>query len=117
MFSDKTGTLTCNIMKFKKFSTNNSSFEVTEKDAADAVIQPDDDQLRNLDFHPLSTLTNIISDKYHAEHADVDAALMCLAICHNVVINKKTGAFNSSSPDEIALLEGVKAQGYQYIGM
>jgi len=31
VFSDKTGTLTCNIMEFKKFSTEFSSFEVTSK--------------------------------------------------------------------------------------
>ena len=30
VFSDKTGTLTCNIMEFKKFSTEFSSFEITE---------------------------------------------------------------------------------------
>ena len=31
IFSDKTGTLTCNIMEFKKFSTRDASFTVTEK--------------------------------------------------------------------------------------
>lgn len=29
IFSDKTGTLTCNIMEFKKFSTSIASFDVT----------------------------------------------------------------------------------------
>ena len=29
VFSDKTGTLTCNVMEFKKFSTEFSSFEIT----------------------------------------------------------------------------------------
>ena len=30
IFSDKTGTLTCNIMEFKKFSTKAGSFSVSE---------------------------------------------------------------------------------------
>lgn len=29
IFSDKTGTLTCNIMEFKKFSTQTAAFDVT----------------------------------------------------------------------------------------
>ena len=29
IFSDKTGTLTCNIMEFKKFSTKTAAFDVT----------------------------------------------------------------------------------------
>lgn len=29
IFSDKTGTLTCNIMEFKKFSTKIAAFDVT----------------------------------------------------------------------------------------
>ena len=41
---------------------------------------------------------------------------MHLALCHTVVIDKRKGTFNSSSPDEIALLEGVKAQGYVFMG-
>ena len=31
IFSDKTGTLTCNIMEFKKFSSKTVSFDVTAK--------------------------------------------------------------------------------------
>ena len=43
--------------------------------------------------------------------------MMHLALCHTVVIDKRKGTFNSSSPDEIALLEGVKAQGYIFKGV
>ena len=37
IFSDKTGTLTCNIMEFKKFSTVQSSFEITKLQANNAA--------------------------------------------------------------------------------
>lgn len=33
IFSDKTGTLTCNIMEFKKFSTRAGSFSVSSEQA------------------------------------------------------------------------------------
>jgi len=36
VFSDKTGTLTCNVMVFKKFSTEFSSFEITKQEEAAA---------------------------------------------------------------------------------
>ena len=42
--------------------------------------------------------------------------MMHLALCYTVVIDKKKGTYNSSSPDEIALLDGVKAQGYLFLG-
>jgi len=32
IFSDKTGTLTCNIMEFKKFSSRAGSFDVENQD-------------------------------------------------------------------------------------
>ena len=38
IFSDKTGTLTCNIMEFKKFSTTAGAFVIPdEKDQASAI--------------------------------------------------------------------------------
>ena len=36
IFSDKTGTLTCNIMEFKKFSTTTGSFDIPQKTGASA---------------------------------------------------------------------------------
>ena len=61
-------------------------------------------------------LDKIINHKDHVEHQSVAAVLIHLALCHTVVIDKRNGKFNSSSPDEIALLEGAKAQGYEFIG-
>ena len=37
VFSDKTGTLTCNVMEFKKFSSEFSSFEITHRGGDDAI--------------------------------------------------------------------------------
>jgi magnesium-transporting ATPase (P-type) len=37
-------------------------------------------------------------------------------VCHTVVIDKNTGAFNAASPDELALIEGAKKAGYIFLG-
>ena len=67
-------------------------------------------------FHSKRVLDHILSNKEHIENRSVDAVMMHLALCHTVVIDKKKGTYNSSSPDEIALLDGVKAQGYLFLG-
>ena len=67
-------------------------------------------------FHPKEMLKNIIENGDHVENGSVDVVLMHLALCHTVVIDKRKGTFNSSSPDEIALLDGAKAQGYEFMG-
>lgn len=43
IFSDKTGTLTCNIMEFKNFATKNSSYA-----AFDTPVDPSDDQAQSI---------------------------------------------------------------------
>ena len=42
--------------------------------------------------------------------------LLHLAICHTVVVDKNKGVYNAASPDELALVEGAKAEGYEFIG-
>ena len=41
IFSDKTGTLTCNIMKFKKFSSQAGSFNVPEPQEKNKINNAD----------------------------------------------------------------------------
>ena len=41
---------------------------------------------------------------------------MFLALCHSIVIDKRTGKMNSASPDELALVEGAATQGYEFKG-
>ena len=67
-------------------------------------------------FHKKEYLDAVIGQKTHVEHSSVDAVMMLLALCHTVVIDRRTGKFNSSSPDEIALLQGAKDQGYEFVG-
>ena len=35
-----------------------------------------------------------------------EAVLLHVALCHSIIIDKRTGKMNSASPDELALVEG-----------
>lgn len=39
---------------------------------------------------------------------------MHLALCHTVIIDPKSGKFNSSSPDELALVQGAANMGFSF---
>ena len=114
IFSDKTGTLTCNIMEFKKFSSKDASFCVCPEDQpfepkplptdpADFVANP-----LGLEHRTDEELKTILSQTRHAEHAGVRDVLLHLAVCHTVVIDKQKGVYNAASPDELALVDGAK---------
>jgi magnesium-transporting ATPase (P-type) len=42
--------------------------------------------------------------------------MMHLALCHTVIIDPKNGKFNSSSPDELALVQGASDMGFSFVG-
>ena len=42
--------------------------------------------------------------------------MVFLALCHSIVIDKRSGKMNSASPDELALVEGAATQGYEFKG-
>lgn len=70
-----------------------------KNDGIEGYILPE-----KLAFHTKGTLDRVVNNKEHMEHESVEAVLMHLALCHTVVIDRKSGKFNSSSPDEIALI-------------
>ena len=39
-----------------------------------------------------------------------------MALNHEIVVDKVRNSFNSSSPDELALVEGAKDIGYEFMG-
>jgi magnesium-transporting ATPase (P-type) len=61
-------------------------------------------------------LVEILNDTYHAEHKPTYEVLMHLAVCHTVVVDKNKGVYNAASPDEQALVEGAKDQGFEFVG-
>ena len=95
IFSDKTGTLTCNVMEFKNFSTTTRSYEADDR--------------------PGSRTQLVIRNKNHPENKNINGVLRHLALCHAMILDPRTKKYNSSSPDELALVEGAKSQGYEFL--
>lgn len=86
IFSDKTGTLTCNEMRFVKFVVDDVMYDVAP---TRGTINPADN-LPGTHLPKTDTLYNF---------------LRCLTTCHTV-IREKDGTYRAESPDELALVEG-----------
>ncbi len=48
-------------------------------------------------------------------HKNLIDVLLHLAICHTIVIDERTGKYNASSPDELALVNAAKFFGAKFI--
>jgi len=61
----------------------------------------------------LNELKKILYNKEEGHEAITDV-LRLLSLCHSVIIDPKTQKYNSSSPDESALVDGAAACGYKF---
>ena len=102
VFSDKTGTLTCNVMEFKKISLAGESFGTDEHVDLDK-------KLPHVDF---------VDPKFNPKTELSREFLMHLAVCHTIISEEKDGKieYKASSPDELALVNAAKFFGVEYIG-
>jgi len=49
-------------------------------------------------------------------HDALVRVLTFLSCCHTIIIDKKKGTYNASSPDELALVNAAKQFGYEFTG-
>ena len=101
IFSDKTGTLTCNIMEFKQCSI-------------DGQIFPSLQEARRV--FDLSTPK---SEKEQLTLKACHEFFRLMAVCHTVVLDtdKHTGkqVMQAASPDELALVQGSVDVGFKFV--
>jgi phospholipid-transporting ATPase len=103
VFSDKTGTLTCNIMEFKKFTAGTKFYGTGEK--------PTEKQLSNVCFHDPALRVDL-----ERNEEPLLRVMMFLSVCHTIIIDAKKGTYNAASPDELALVNAAKQFGFEFKG-
>jgi phospholipid-transporting ATPase len=104
IFSDKTGTLTCNEMEFQECSIAGTMYAATVDETKREQGQ--------LTFQELQQK----SHEQGPEGETIREFLTLLAVCHTVIpeIKDEKIIYQASSPDEAALVSGAELLGYRF---
>ncbi|KAF9524020.1 calcium transporting ATPase [Crepidotus variabilis] len=124
VFSDKTGTLTCNEMEFQCCSIAGTAFaeEVDESKREGEDGKPGWKTFKELrsilegDINPFEPSSSSQAAVGEREREVMKEFLTLLAVCHTVIPEVKDGkmVYQASSPDEAALVAGAEVLGFQF---
>ncbi|TFK75474.1 calcium transporting ATPase [Pluteus cervinus] len=119
VFSDKTGTLTCNEMEFKCCSIGGVAYA----DVVDETKREGENgwktfaEMKSLleDGNPFADSSSTMNT-IGRQQETVREFLTLLAVCHTVIPEVKNGktVYQASSPDEAALVAGAELLGFQF---
>lgn len=112
VFSDKTGTLTCNQMEFKQSTIAGIQYADDVPEDRRPTVQDGVE----IGLHDFKELKANLRDGHETAHA-IDQFLTLLAICHTVIPErdeKGTIKYQAASPDEGALVAGAVELGYRF---
>ncbi|KAJ1559756.1 hypothetical protein HK096_011196 [Nowakowskiella sp. JEL0078] len=114
IFSDKTGTLTCNIMDFKMCTIAGVAYAETVPD--DKKVRIDENGNESGYY---STKRLIENRKTHVTGGYINEFLTLLAVCHTVIPEMSEDEpgkiiYQAASPDEGALVKGAASLGFVF---
>jgi phospholipid-translocating P-type ATPase (flippase) len=129
IFSDKTGTLTCNKMELLKFAVDGISYGTGVTEIAKAVAKSEGREIvedRPPNWKPVNGFQfyderiNDLNWTKENNAASIQDFLVLLAVCHTVIPERSTTnpndiIYQASSPDEAALVKAARYLGVEFI--
>ncbi|XP_062249352.1 phospholipid-transporting ATPase IA isoform X2 [Platichthys flesus] len=119
IFSDKTGTLTCNVMQFKKCTIAGVAYGHVPEAEEGSFAEDDCHSTQSSEeagFNDSSLLENLQSN--HPTASVIMEFMTMMAICHTAVPERTDGkiTYQAASPDESALVKAAQTLGFVFSG-
>jgi magnesium-transporting ATPase (P-type) len=70
-------------------------------------------RIENVNFED-PTFYDHFNNKNSVNYKSIEAVLLHLALCHTIILDERTGKYNASSPDELALVNAGKFFGAEF---